>query len=123
MGFQVRFNATTRIVSLVFFDQVDLAEKHASARQVAEKYGHLHPLLVLVDVRRAEIIMSIEERQSFGAFVAHLQGVSHGRIAVLHSPGHNPNIVIDSTAQSEGLDVVEFITEQAALNWLTHAEA
>lgn len=118
MGFQIRFNPATRIVSAIFFDRVVLADKIASARQVAEKYGHLHPLSLLVDVRNADIDMTIEERQQFGAFAAHLPGLSHARIAVLHASDRNANVVINSTAQSEGMHIVEFICEQTALNWL-----
>lgn len=122
MGFQVRFNATTRVVSAIFFDRVDAAEKRAAARQMAEKYGHLHPLNVLVDVRQADIEMSVAEREAFGTYVAHLQGVKHGRIAVLHAPDYNANVVIDGVARAEGLNVLEFVTEQAALQWLAEGE-
>ncbi|WOX06591.1 hypothetical protein [Microbulbifer pacificus] len=118
MSFQIRFNPEARIVNAVFFDRVDFAEKLASARQIAEKFGHLHPLRLLVDVRRADIVLTINERQKFGSFAAHLTGLRHGRVAVLHAPNFNANIIIDSTAQSEGMDVREFVTEQAALAWL-----
>ena len=123
MSFQIRFNSDTRIVTAVFFDRVELSDKLASARQVAEKFGHLHPLMLLVDVRRADIVMTMEERRTFGAFAAHLPGLSHGKIAVLHAPDHNANVVIDSTAQAEGMRVVEFVTEHAALEWLTAPES
>lgn len=119
MSFQVRFNSDTRVVTAVFFDRVELADKMASARQVAEKYGHLHPLMLLVDVRNAEIALSMEERRFFGTFAARLQGLSHGKVAVLHAPDHNANVVIDSTAQAEGMHIVEFVSEHAALEWLT----
>lgn len=122
MGFQIRFNPVTRTVSAIFFDRVVLADKIASARQVAEKYGHLHPLSILVDVRRADIVMTIEERQQFGTFAAHLPGLSHARIAVLHAADRNANVVINSTAQSEGMHIVEFVSEQAALNWLSSTD-
>ena len=122
MSFQIRFNADTRIVTAVFFDRVELSDKLASARQVAEKYGHLHPLMVLVDVRNADIVMTMDERRLFGVYVAHLQGLSHGKFAVLHAPDHNANVVINSTAQAEGMRVVEFVTEQAAVEWLMVAE-
>lgn len=122
MSFQIRFNPDTRIVTAVYFDRVDLDEKLASARQIGEKYGHLHPLMVLVDVRRAHLTLTVEERQYFGAFVAHQPGTSHSRVAVLHAPDRNANVIIDSTAQAEGMLVVEFVTEHAALAWLTSAE-
>ncbi|QKX17437.1 hypothetical protein [Microbulbifer sp. YPW1] len=122
MGFQIRFNSAVRTVSAIFFDRVELADKIASARQVAEKYGHLNPLSILVDVRNADIDMTIEERRQFGAFAAHLPGLSHARIAVLHAADRNANVVINSTAQSEGMHIVEFVSEQAALNWLRSAD-
>ena len=122
MSFQIRFNSDTRVVTAVFFDRVELSDKMASARQVAEKYGHLHPLMLLVDVRNAEIALSMEERRFFGTFAAHLQGLSHGKVAVLHAPDHNANVVIDSTAQAEGMHIVEFVSEHAALEWLASPE-
>nr|WP_010132618.1 hypothetical protein [Microbulbifer agarilyticus] len=123
MGFHVRYDQASRIVHLSFFAQVDLAEKQAAAGQVAKSYGHLRPLCVLEDVRRAEIVMTPEERAAFGAFVAHLPGVSHARVAVLHTPEHNANVIIDSVAQKEGLVVREFVTEAAALHWFAECEA
>lgn len=118
MSFQIRLNPVNRVVSAVFFDRVELADKIASARQIAEKFGHLHPLLLLVDVRRADIVLSASERRQFGRFAAHLPGLSHCRAAVLHSIDHNANLIIDSVAQAEGMEVVEFVTEHAALAWL-----
>ncbi|WP_105101837.1 hypothetical protein [Microbulbifer pacificus] len=118
MSFHIRFNTELRIVHAVFFDRVDFAEKLASARQIAEKFGHLHPLRVLVDVRRADIVLSVKERQKFGKFVARQTGTSHSRVAVLHAPDFNANIIINSAAQSEGMQVREFVTEQAAQGWL-----
>ncbi|MBB5212859.1 hypothetical protein [Microbulbifer hydrolyticus] len=122
MSFQIRFNPGTRIVSAIFFGRVELADKLASARQVAEKFGHLHPLMLLVDVRKADIVLSMEERRAFGSFAANLQGLSHGKVAVLHAPDYNANVVINGAAQAEGMRVVEFVTEHAALEWLTSTE-
>ncbi|WP_299598637.1 hypothetical protein [uncultured Microbulbifer sp.] len=119
MSFQIRFSPETRIVTIVYFDRVDLDEKLASARQVGEKYGHLHPLMILVDVRRADLVLSVDERQYFGTFVARQPGTSHGHVAVLHAPDRNANVVIDSAAQAEGMRILEFVTEHAALEWLT----
>ncbi|WP_160154429.1 hypothetical protein [Microbulbifer sp. ALW1] len=118
MSFQIRFLPDTRIVSVVFFGPVDLEQKLASAGQVGEKYGHLHPLRVLVDVRQAEIKLTLEERKQFGRFVAEHTGTSHGRVAVLHSLEHNPNHTIDQAALAAGLTLAEFLTERAAEEWL-----
>lgn len=119
MSFHIRFNPANRIVTVVFFDRVELEEKMASARQTAEKFGHLHPLLLLVDVRRADIVLSPDERRQFGAFAAHLPGLRCARTAVLHAVDHNANVIIDSAAQAEGMLINEFVTEQAAVEWLT----
>lgn len=118
MSFQIRFDANSRIVRAIFFGEVQLADKMASARQVAEKYGHLHPLLLLVDVRRAELLLTVEERRLFGTFAAQLHGLKHARVAVLHAPEGNANVVIDQWARNHGMRLSEFITEAGALSWL-----
>ncbi|WP_295802681.1 hypothetical protein [uncultured Microbulbifer sp.] len=118
MSFQIRFDSDTRIVRAVFFGEVVFSEKVAAARQVAEKFGHLHPLNLIVDVRRAELLLTFKERQEFGSFAANLQGLKHARTAVLHAPDHNENLVIDSAALAQGFHLVEFITEAAAMEWL-----
>ncbi|WP_226667909.1 hypothetical protein [Microbulbifer aggregans] len=123
MSFQIRFDPNSRIVRATFFDEVYLADKIASARQIAEKFGHLHPLLLMVDVRRADIRLTIEERQEFGTYTAQLEGLKHARTAVLHATDRNANVVIDRWAQSHGLQLAEFITEAAAVEWLLSAEA
>ncbi|MFV8783843.1 hypothetical protein ACNKU7_15605 [Microbulbifer sp. SA54] len=118
MSFQIRFDPSTRIVRATFFDDVYLADKVASARQIAEKYGHLHPLRLLVDVRRAVLHLSASERAQFGTYAAQLEGLKHARAAVLHATDHNANLIIDHAAQAHGMVVGEFITEAAALDWL-----
>ena len=118
MSFQIRFEPATRIVRASFFSEVTFAEKISAARQVAEKFGHLHPLLMVVDVRKAKLLLTVQEREEFGVFAATLQGLSHARIAVLHAADHNENVIIDRVAQAEGMQVVEFVTEAAALDWL-----
>lgn len=118
MSFQIRFDPGTRIVRAVFFNEVTVEEKFSAARQVAEKFGHMHPLLMIVDVRQAKLLLSVQERVEFGVFAATLQGLSHARIAVLHAPDHNENVIIDGAAQAQGMNVVEFVTEVAALEWL-----
>jgi len=118
LSFQIRFDPSLRVVRAKFFGPVTLEDKLASARQVAEKYGHLHPLMLIVDVRDADILLSMEERKQFGQYAAHLQGLSHARTAVLHAPHVNANVVIDHWAQSEGMQLAEFVTEPAALSWL-----
>lgn len=118
LSFQIRFDSSARIVRATFFDDVYLEDKIASARQIAEKYGHLHPLRLLVDVRRSNVRLSASERQQFGAYAANLEGLKHARAAVLHAPDYNANVIIDHAAQAHGLVVGEFITEAAAIDWL-----
>ena len=118
LSFQIRFDSGSRIVRAVFFNAVTIEEKFSSVRQVAEKFGHMHPLLLVVDVRQAKLLLSVQERVQFGEFAATLQGLSHARIAVLHALDHNENMIIDSAAQAKGLQVAEFVTEAAALEWL-----
>lgn len=118
MGFQIRFDPAARIVRATFYGPVRLQDKLASARQIAEKYGHLQPLHLLVDVRKAKILLSVEERKQFGQYAAQLQGLSHARTAVLHAPDINANVVIDQWAQSSGMQLAEFVTEHTALSWL-----
>ncbi|MFD1215114.1 hypothetical protein [Microbulbifer celer] len=118
MGFQIRFDHSARIVRATFFGQVELEDKLNAAQQVAEKYGHLQPLPLLVDVREAEILLTLEERKAFGQFAARLPGLRHARTAVLHAPEINANVVINDWARNEGMLLGEFITEHMALSWL-----
>ncbi|WP_066962424.1 hypothetical protein [Microbulbifer sp. Q7] len=123
MSFQIRYDAPNRVVRAIFFDEVTIEEKMASARQIAEKYGHLHPLLLVVDVREAKVLLDMQQRQEFGVYAATLPGLSHAHIAVLHAPDHNANVGIDQAATAKGLRVVEFLTEHAALEWLASRES
>ncbi|WP_193164990.1 hypothetical protein [Microbulbifer hainanensis] len=118
MGFQIRYDARQRVVRTVFFGSVFLVDKMAAARQVAERYGHMQSLRIIVDVREADILLSVAERQQFGSYAAALKGLNHARVGVLHAPDYNANVVINSVARAEGMDVAEFISEGALLLWL-----
>ena len=118
MCFQIRYDTRQRVVRTVFYGSVFLVDKVAAVRQVAERYGHMQSLRIIVDVREADIQLSVAERQEFGTYAASLKGISHARVGVLHAPDYNANVVISSVARAEGMDVAEFISEGALLLWL-----
>ena len=63
--------------------------------------------------------LSFEEQQSFGQYLASHEGLANARVAVLYQKGHNPNLVVDTTAFIGGYLLAQFDDMRTAESWLT----
>jgi len=76
------------------------------------------PLKILVNVCQLKMHLTLDEQISYGEYLAVHSGLRNARVAVFHPASHNPNVIIDSTAFSNGYMLAQFIDIKEAINWL-----
>lgn len=116
---QIRLEKNDRIVRCTPLEDVGFKDMSNASYLISQKYGHLNPLLILVDVRRVNINMTPDENQAFAQFISSLPGFSEARIGVLHSLSHNPMSATDRESRDSGLLVRSFFSEAESTRWLT----
>lgn len=107
------------IVNVTYTGTVNLHDRMQAVERVCRNYSHLQPLKILVDVRELVMDLSIEEQQAFGKHLANHPGLTNARVAVLHKPDFNPNVVIDDSAYKDGYMLAQFSSRTDAELWLT----
>ena len=100
---------------------VSLNERIQAVQEVCDSYRNFMPLKILVNVCDLEMHLSIDEQQSFGRYLASHEGLANARVAVLYQTGHNPNIIVDSSAFLNGYLLAAFDDAKEAELWLTES--
>ena len=98
MSYIIELNKPLEIVNVIYSGKVSLDMRLQAVDQVCFNYSHLKPLRILVDVRELVMDLSIEEQQAFGKYLASHPGLTNAKVAVVHKPDFNPNVVIDDSA-------------------------
>ena len=116
---KIRLEKVGRVVRCTPVGDVSFADMSNASYLISQKYGHLRPVRILVDVRHVKIIMTPRESQQFAQFVSGLPGFDEARIAVLHGMSHNPMAATDRESRASGLLVRSFFCETESYSWLT----
>ena len=116
MPYTIGFNPQSQIVDVVYSGTVSLDERKKAVEDVCA--AHVKPLKILIDVRKLTMHLSLQEQQTFGKHLAKHPGLINARVAVLHEPSHNPNLLIDATAFNNGYMLAQFNTPEDAEVWL-----
>ena len=118
MAFRIALDDSLEIVNVVYNGTVDLETRKQAVERVCSGYGDLQPLKILVDVRELIMDLTFDEQQAFGEYLANHPGLTDARVAVLHRPEFNPNVVIDSSAYNNGYLLAQFSSRRDAEMWL-----
>ena len=118
MTFSIEFDRSHEIVNVVYNGTVSLEMRKQAVEQVCSDHEQYKPLKILVDVRELIMDLSFDEQQAFGEYLANHPGLNHARVAVLHKPDSNPNVVIDSSAYNNGYLLAQFSSRSDAEQWL-----
>ncbi|WP_160154428.1 hypothetical protein [Microbulbifer sp. ALW1] len=120
MSFQIRYDNQSRVVTMLLYGEATYENRMEAVRQLVAKYGHFKPLRVLADVRRVtKMSMTLEEQQRYGAYIGQLPALQGARIAMLNRAQLNTTAVMRNHARVGGLELFSFLTEAAAMSWLT----
>ncbi len=118
MSYKIKLNKSTNIVDVVYTHTVSLPDRMKAVDEVCEKFSHLDPIKIQVDVRELVMDLSFEEQEKFGLHLANHNGLKNARVAVLHKPDFNANIVVDSIAFANGYLLAQFSSPSDAKEWL-----
>ena len=119
MTYRIDFDSSINIVHVIYGNNVTLQERIEAVENVCSHYIDFKPLKILVDVRDLVMSLSFHEQQSFGEYLATHRGLINARVAVVHKSSHNPNVVIDTVAFSNGYKLAEFKNIKDAEAWLS----
>ncbi|QKX17438.1 hypothetical protein [Microbulbifer sp. YPW1] len=122
MSFQIRYDSQNRVVRMLLYGEATYANRVEAVRQLVAKYGHLQPLRVFADVRRvSKMSMTLEEQQRYGVYLGQIPALYGARVAILNRAELNTTAVMRNKARDGGLVLHSFLTERAAMKWLTSA--
>jgi len=119
MSYVIHKDESLNIVNVTYTGTVNLHNRMQAVERVCRNYSHLQPLKILVDVRELVMDLSIEEQQAFGKHLANHPGLTNARVAVLHKPDFNPNVVVDDSAFNDGYMLAQFSSRTDAEFWLS----
>ncbi|WP_193164992.1 hypothetical protein [Microbulbifer hainanensis] len=117
-NFHISQNPADRIVHVLFYGVVGLAERLEAAAKLVAKFGHRAPLRVLVDLRFSRSDLPPAEQREFGRFLAEHPILGRARLAVLHSFNNCASPIVISEARALGHDLRPFFIEAEAKAWL-----
>nr|WP_010132617.1 hypothetical protein [Microbulbifer agarilyticus] len=118
MSVQIRLESGTRVVRCSPQGDVSFDEMANASLRISQKYGHVRPLRILVDVRFVQVHMSADDNKRFAQFVAQLPGYGSAKIVVLHPLSHNPMSATDRVSREGGLSICQCVSEGEAYAWL-----
>ncbi len=110
---------SSNIITVTFNERVDLNERITAVEKVCTLVDPSRPIKLLIDVRGITMDMSLDEQQYFGEYLASKHELANAKVALLHKPRNNPNMVINATAYVKGYHVVDFDNQNDANMWLT----
>ena len=119
MSYVINLDEPLSIVNVTYTGTVNLHNRMQAVERVCRSYSHLRPLKILVDVRELVMDLTIEEQREFGKHLAGHSGLANARVAVLHKPDFNPNVVIDDSAFNDGYNLAQFSSRHEAEMWLS----
>lgn len=118
MSYQITLDESTMLVHVVYAGLSSLAKRVQAVRDVCTQYPHLAPLKILVDVHCLDMGLSLNDQKYFGEYLATHPSLANAKVAVLHSPSYNPNLIIDATAFANGYRLAQFNLQNDAESWL-----
>ena len=117
MAYIIQKNGSN-ITTVIYSGGVDLNERTMAVEEVCESINLDEPVRLLIDVRNITMNMSEDEQEYFGKYLAAKDKLSKAKVAVVHNPPNDPNMVINTIAFIEGYQVVGFDKPNDATAWL-----
>ena len=108
----------SNIIIVIYTGSVDLHERKLAVDEVCELANPPDPVRLLIDVRKIIMNMSLDEQEYFVEYLVEKKELANAKVAVLHNPQSNPNLMIDSFAYIAGYPTVDFDRENDAISWL-----
>jgi hypothetical protein len=122
MGYEINIDSKTNVVLVKYFGQVGLSDRLKAVKSVCELQGISSKKKLLIDVTEAENIMTNDEQERFGGYLAKKRELKDAKVAVVTTNSSNhPNTIINASAYMNGYTLACFISIEKASSWLnTH---
>ena len=118
MNYKIIYIQSLDIIHVVYSGYVSLSERKQAVNDVCSSYPDKKPLKILVNVCDLKMDLSLQEQHDFGDYLAFHSGLSQAKVAVVHEPDYNPNLLIDTCAFNNGYKLAEFNQVKEAEMWL-----
>jgi hypothetical protein len=121
LNYKINFVESINIIHVIYSGQVSLDDRVQAVNDVCNTYLALKPLKILVNVSDLVMGLSLQEQHRFGEYLASHPGLLNAKVAVVHKPDYNPNLLIDTCAFNNGYRLAEFNQVKEAELWLAEA--
>ncbi|WP_250459481.1 hypothetical protein [Microbulbifer litoralis] len=121
-SFKIRYNASSRIVRVLFLGPAGMETQLRAGRHLVERFRHHGRLKILVDSRHADVSLSAREQEVLAGFVQEQPVLLRARLAVLYPDGVNAVVSLVERLARAGQDARFFASEAAAVEWLNSRE-
>ena len=105
-------------VIVIYTGSVDLNERKLAVDEACELANPPDPVRLLIDVRKIIMNMSLDEQEDFVGYLVEKKELVNAKVAILHNPQSNPNLMINTFAYIAGYQTVDFDRENDAISWL-----
>jgi len=123
MAYKIQSKPSSNIVTVTYQGKVSLDTRLQVVEEVCRNYRDLKPFKILVDVEGLEMDLLLSEQEAFGEYLSNHYDLRSARVAVLHEPSFNPNMVIDVKAFSNGYRLAQFSSRVRAEQWLLETDS
>ena len=118
LNYKISWDQSSGIISCIYQGTVSLEDKLQSVDEVCREYPLCKPFRILLIVCDLIMALSLEQQRLFGEYLASHPDLKTAKVAVLHKPDYNPNLMIDVTAFNNGYTLAEFNNIDDANIWL-----
>ena len=105
-------------IIVIYTGSVDLNERKLAVDEACELVNPPDPVRLLIDVRKIIMNMSLDEQEDFVGYLVEKKELANAKVAILHNPQSNPNLLINTFAYIAGYQTVDFDREYDAISWL-----
>ncbi|WP_346838944.1 hypothetical protein [Microbulbifer sp. SAOS-129_SWC] len=117
--FAIQYIPSERVARVAFAGRLELAERVRAMRQVAEKYHHLKPLRLLVDLRYQDpSSMAAGEQRQMAEFVRTNPVLREAHIAMLYGRDYRATALVSGLVARALPNARAFMVESEAMAWL-----
>lgn len=118
MPYQIDQIEDNTIIVVSYHGGVTYQQRLDAVEEVCSMIEH-QPVLLLIDVRHIENLMSVKQQQQFGQYLAAREELKTAKVAVLTPENqHDPNTIINNVAYQKGYHLVPFTCRTEAIGWL-----
>ena len=109
----------SEIITVCYAGEVKLQERKIAVDEVCALVNPSNAIKLLIDVTNIRVNMPESDQKIFAGYLSEKNELKNAKVAVLHNPQNNPNIIIGAVAYAKGYFTVNFDNKTNAISWLT----